>query len=497
MFERTKRFLSDTWRLAKATYGEQLSLTSTRGWDRIGSSGVGLTEDQTLTIAANYACRRNIAYDTAKIPFKMLEYGVNAAGLETRTKIDGDSIAYIFNTQFNPNMTAFVGRSLMKDWQVGIGNAYAEIVRDETDMARELYPIHPSRVTPRRFLGTDRFEFVVRLNSGKTITLPEDRMLHLIGYSADGRFGIPMVQMMMNTLGLTSALELFLKKFYENSARPGAVITSVNTLGPDTRKELYKEFNAEYGGADNAGKTLVLDLGLDVKWFESNFKAMEMTDLKQMQKNDIAMLYRMPMIKLQDAQRAQGWSTLEQLESSYVGDTLLPWLVSDEQEIHRQLMKPFGIFEGYADSIAAHFETKGLLRGDITTRAAFCESMENGGAMSPNERREIEDMNPLDEPMANETFIQSAFIPLKMAGQAVTAQVEAAKNPPTSPQTASALENMRLKAALQIAESALATVQTDEDREAALLAIQDTVTVSEKQIKSFANASRIRLNGVH
>lgn len=408
---------------ATASYGGSYGLTRSdfgppSYWTNF--NGVpSLSDDQALTITTNYACRRNIAEDTAKIPFKMLRYGKNAAGLETRTAIEGDSIAHCMTVQANPFMTGFVFRSLMEDWAVGIGDGWAEVVRDSGDVIREMYPIHPSRVNARQAKkkANGFYTFKIWNDNGTTTTIDEEDMFHLYGYSQDGRFGIPIVQMMMNSLGLTSAIELFLKKFYENSARPSCVLTTDETLSISARDALRKQWAEAYGGPVNAGKTVVMDNGMKITDFKSDFKAMELTDLKKLQKNDIAMAYRMPMNKLQDIEQAQGWSTLDALESNYVNDCLMPWLVRFEQETHRQLMKPYGEFAGYGPDIQAHIETKGLLRGDVKTRMEYLRARFAMATITPNEVRELEDENPSDDTSANKLFIQGAFVPLDMAGK--------------------------------------------------------------------------------
>lgn len=411
--------IRNAWRAFAGTFGTENYGTAPAYWWPLGSVA-SLTDDQSLMIVANFACRRNISEDTAHLPFKMLQYATDDAGLPTRTPIEDDTIAYCLQSQPNPFMTAAKFRATMQDWKIGIGNAWAEVVRNERGEVKELWPIHPSRVPIGMAVkkADGSYTFKILNDNGKPPTLiDEDDLFHLYGYSLDGRFGIPVVQMMMNSLGLTSALETFLKKFYENSARPSCVITTAETLSKESRDELRKQWTEAYGGPLNAGKTAVLDHGLEVSDFKSDFKAMEMTDLKKLQKNDIAMAYRMPMWKLQEIAGAQGWSTLSGTQTDYVLSCLLFQIVEWEQETQRQLMKPYKNFAGYPKDIQCHIETKGILRGDIQERVAFCESMQNTGAMSPNERRVLEDMNPVDEPMANETFIQAGFVPLRMAGE--------------------------------------------------------------------------------
>lgn len=52
--------------------------------------------------------------------------------------------------------------------------------------------------------------------------------------------------------------------------------------------------------------------------------------------------------------------------------------------------------EEQKENYFAKFSTGGLLRGDTAARTAYYQGMVNIEAMSPNEVRELEDMNPYD-----------------------------------------------------------------------------------------------------
>jgi HK97 family phage portal protein len=219
---------------------------------------------------------------------------------------------------------------------------------------------------------------------------------------------------MNNSLGAAKAAQIFARKFYENGAMPSGVLETEQVLKQEVRDGLKQAWASQYSGAENAGKTPVLEAGIKYKELTLPMSDMQFIETRRFQKEEIASWFRMPLYKLQEIGRAQGWSTLDAQETDYVGSCLLPWVLRLEQEIKRQLM------QNYDAEVYPHFELKGLMRGDAKTRAEFCNAMQDHGAMTPNERRMYEDMEPIDDPAAEKLYINSTMIPLEDAGQAQT-----------------------------------------------------------------------------
>ena len=68
----------------------------------------------------------------------------------------------------------------------------------------------------------------------------------------------------------------------------------------------------------------------------------------------------------------------------------MPYIEGWQQAIHRDLLT-----EPERTRYYAHFRTQALLRGAHASRAQFYQSMQQIGAMSPNDIRGLEDRNPI------------------------------------------------------------------------------------------------------
>ena len=125
---------------------------------------------------------------------------------------------------------------------------------------------------------------------------------------------------------------------------------------------------------------------------------------REFQVVEIARWFRMPPHKVQHLAKA-AFRNIEHQSIEYVVDTLLPWMRRWEQEINRKLIPA-----GQRPSRFVEHLVDGLLRGDSAARSKFYREMFMIGAMSPNEIRERENMNPIEDEGGDKFFV-----PLNMA----------------------------------------------------------------------------------
>ncbi|MDV7397703.1 phage portal protein, partial [Arthrospira platensis SPKY1] len=83
--------------------------------------------------------------------------------------------------------------------------------------------------------------------------------------------------------------------------------------------------------------------------------------------------------------------------------TMLPWIKMWEEELNFKMLTPAERDRG----LEFKYSVKGLLRADVSTRANFYQTMTNVRAITPNEIRDLEDMNPAEwgsEPLMSRNF---------------------------------------------------------------------------------------------
>lgn len=397
--------------LLKRIISPRAEADSERGWStgevfKQSLAGERVSPSRANAVSTYFACVRNISEDCAKLP--LMVYRRLARGKERAVDF---SLYPILKTSPNPQMVSMVFRETLTSWALGWGNAYAEIVFDAGGRVRELYPIHPSRVRADRD-SRGGMLYRVRNNDLTESVLSSDRVLHLHGLGADGAQGYSIAQVAAESLGIALASQTFAATFYGNGTHVGGVLETPKALKPEARANLRDSWKNAYGGSYNAHKVAVLEEDLKWKPITIPLADAQFLETRRFQHEEVARWFRMPLSKLQDSQRAQGWSTLDALNTDYVTDTLTPWLVRWEQECMRKLLLP-----AEQSVFFIEHEIKGMMRGDHDSRSKYYRERFNLGSLTPNEIRELENENPISDPAADLTYIQGAMVPLEKAGQ--------------------------------------------------------------------------------
>jgi hypothetical protein len=211
-------------------------------------------------------------------------------------------------------------------------------------------------------------------------------------------------------------------------------LTHPNKLSEAGKENLKKSWNAEHQGLSNAHRTAVLEEGLDIKAIGIPNDNAQFLESRKFQLGEIARLLHIPPHMLADLDRAT-FSNIEHQGIEFVTYTMTPWLVRWEQTCSRKLLFPFE-----RDIFFFEFLVDALLRGDSTSRAAYYKELFYMGVMSPNDIREKENMNPIEDENADKYFVQQNMIPIELSGKQPAVK---SPSPPASPDSESVDETVR------------------------------------------------------
>jgi len=382
------------------------------------TAGTLVSPQGALALSAYYACQRNIAEDLGKIPpfvFKRRE-------TQGRDKDFDHPVHKLLRVSANAEMSSQVFIETMTAWAVGWGNGYAEIRRSGAGVPIELWPLHPFRVLPKRYPNGELYYSISNVNAISSSFLnpatqsklasenidPFD-ILHVHGLASDGVTGYSIAQIGAESIGEGLALQDFGSTFFANALVSNGVLESApdaKKQGPDRLKMLREQWD-DRAKSKERHKPIILDPGM--KWVPLSIPndQAQWIESRQFKVEEIARWFRMPLSKIQHHLRAQGWSTLEQLNTDYVVDTLTPWAVRWESEIQRKLFR-----ESETDHYAK-FQFNSLMRGDQRSRGEFMRTLVNIGALSPNDVLDLEDMNPYEGEGGDEHYMQSNMATLE------------------------------------------------------------------------------------
>ena len=389
-----------------------LSATDEKAWDPSlwnlagaqSLSGESVTEESALTYSAVYNATTLIAGTVGALPLHLMRKKTRGG-----TQIaDNRPIYRVLHDQANEYMTAMAFRECMMAHVLLWGNGYAEIVRNELGDVKALWPIPPNRV--RVTMEGGRLVYKIRVDR-KDIVLPRERVLHVPGLGFDGFMGYSVVGMARKSIGLGMALETFGSLYFGQGTHPGTIISHPGKLTDSAHKNLQDSLMTAYSGLGQSHRLLLIEEGMKVEKFGVPPEDSQFLQSRQHQIPEIARWFNLPPHKLKDLTKSS-FSNIESEQISFVTDSILPWLIRLEANYNMQLLRPN---EAGRQKLYFKHVVEGLLRGDSASRAAFYSTMFGIGAMSVNEIREKEDMNPVEG--GDEHFVPMNMTTLEEAGK--------------------------------------------------------------------------------
>lgn len=374
--------------------GEISDLSNPANWLMSGLTGVTTSDagvnvgpESALRFSAYYAILRAISEDVAKLPLKL--YKADSSGRGRSIKRDDPRYRLLHDTP-NSEMTAMAFREMMTMWALGWGGGIAWIERSPSNDPKALWPIHPRRVEFVRRESDRAVFWKIHDEDGfnEPIAVPDEDVVHIRGFG-EGPIGYSLLGVAANAIGLGLAAQRFGSAFYKNGTQIGGVLTHPKTLSETALARLRESWTARHGGSGNAGKPAILEEGMTFTPHSVNPDEAQFIETRKFQIEDLCRFGRIPPHKIQHLERAT-FSNIEHQAIEYVQDTLMPLFVRWEQELNRKLLFPSErgwFFEHNADA---------LLRGDSQARAQAQKLRLESGAMSPNDIREQENMNPIE-----------------------------------------------------------------------------------------------------
>jgi len=400
-----------------------LALTDEKAWDRSlwnlrtaqSLSGEQVDEYTALHYSAIFNAVSLISGTVAALPLHL----IRRRGKST-IHADNLPLYHVLHSKANPYMTAMALRESMMSHILLWGNAYCEIVRDNKGDILELWPITPNRVKVE--MNNGQIIYRIKMDRDGDVYLPRTRVLHVPGLGFDGFMGYSVVSMARKSIGLGMAMETFGALYFGNGTHPGVVVSHPGKLTEEASKRLSGSLTEGYAGLGKSHRLLLLEEGMKIEKIGIPPEDSQFLESRQFQIPEVARWFNLPPHKLKDLTKSS-FSNIESEQISFVTDAILPWLIRLEQNYAMQLLTDGELKQRlYFKHIV-----EGLLRGSSTDRAEFYRKLWHLGAMSINEIREKEDMDPIDN--GDEHFVPMNMVPLSKIDEFMDKRQEGSNEP--------------------------------------------------------------------
>jgi len=357
------------------------------------ASGIPVNTRSALGVPAFWAGVNFLSGTLAGLPVHV--YRESRQGERRRVK---SGVAPILHDAANDEMSSFDWRKSVFDMVFTRGRGVTYIERTNAGRIVNLWPLDIAYVTVKRQDGRKVYEY--KEPAAEVIDIPfmleSDMLQHIspVGRCADA-------------IAMAIAATKYGSKVFNNGGVPPLVLQGPfqSAQGAMRASDDIRDAMAR-GSAEGERNVLAMPLGHELKPVGLNAEQMQLLELKRFSVEEIARILQLPPVFLQDLTHGT-FSNTEQQDLHFVKHTIKRWIEQAEQEMNLKLF-------GRGSSQYVNFNIDGLLRGDFRTRMeAHATSIQNG-IRTPNEVRELENLE--SKPEGDRLMIQGATVPISEAG---------------------------------------------------------------------------------
>jgi HK97 family phage portal protein len=347
-------------------------------------AGVTLTPDEALGLSAVWACCHVITKAISSCYF-----GVYA---DSRRRIIAEDhpVEFLLNSRPNPEMTAIAFKESVLFSALLWGGGFAEIVPDNAGRVKELWPLLPGTIFPRRgypeFSDSTElvYEYRPQFGKGERKILPASRVFHMRGPSLSGYLGENMVARGARILANALAAERMVGSYYANGTVISGTLETPLTLDDAGFNRLKTDWKESHNGPDRAHKIAILEGGTTYKPLQVDAVKAQLIEARQFSVEEICRFFDVPPHKIQHLLRSTN-NNIEHQGIEFVRDSLTPWALRFEQECDYKLFSP-------RNPRYTKLDTAWLSDGDSKTRAEANQILRRNGVIDADEWRDREGM---------------------------------------------------------------------------------------------------------
>ena len=308
----------------------------------------------------------------------------------------------------NPEQTSFTFLHTAMVHQLSWGNFYAEIERDRSRRAEFLWPLSPDRVKVRRVQPgeklrvhgwdnrrmtpeTGRIIYEVRTDDHRRpILLDRDKVFHPPGLGFNGLQGFSVLRRARESLGIDVASQRFVAAFFGNHAVPAGFLNVPEGTDTDAEDKLILSLEQRHENAEQAHRLGVLPAGVTFQKITTDPVDALMMEVRRFTTEEWARWLNIPIHFLKDLTHSGTRANVTQETLSLATHTIRPWHVRFEQEFARKLLT---VEERKGRRYYFEARTDSIVRSDLLTRYKAMWQAVQGGWMSVNDVRKMDNRN--------------------------------------------------------------------------------------------------------
>ena len=271
-----------------------------------------------------------------------------------------------------------------------------------------IWPLDPTKTVVKRIGGKIFYQYYTNgINSGgiPDKDYPAADIIDVpFMLKADGVCHYGPIAQAAKAIQLALSMNDYGSNFFAGGGVPPLALEGPLPTGPDGMRRAQADIKRSVDAAKSANEPVFpIPAGYKLNPVGLDPAKSQMVDARRFQIEEIARVYQLPPVFLQDLSRAT-FSNAEQQDLHLVKHLIGQWAEALEGELN---LKLFG--RGNNSRYVEH-NLDGLLRGDFKSRMeGYGQSVQNA-IRTPNEIRALENLQPLPE--GDKLYIQGATVPL-------------------------------------------------------------------------------------
>jgi HK97 family phage portal protein len=293
-----------------------------------------------------HRCINLIASSLANIPWKVFYVAENE-----RVELKNHPLLKLLSSP-NPISSGSIFFESLAAFKLISGNSFMLVVKPEGDNPKELYSLRPDRVK----IITDKFGNIIgyQYKSGdREINYPVDKVtgkskiLHLKTFNPlNDYYGMSPIEAAAYSIDQHNNAGEWNQSLLENGAKPSGALVfknpdgSAGSLSDEQFRRLKNQIEEEFSGAENAGKPILLEGGLDWKEMSLSPKDMDFIECKHSSARDIALAFGVPP-QLLGIPGDNTYSNLSEARLSLWEQTIIPLMEDIKNGLNHWLVPMF------------------------------------------------------------------------------------------------------------------------------------------------------------
>ena len=366
---------------------KQVDNSSNTSITSLFSKGTTISEETVLKLPTVQSCKELISSTIAQLPiylYKETEDG-------SVEKIVDDYRLKLLNEEPNEFQTAYNFKKQIVNDYLFYGASYT-YVEKERNHINELNNLKTKDIRVDKYVK-DGFKVVdadinlVSMEEGRNVnnkilsTFKPYECIVVLKDSTDGITSKGILHYGRDVFKVALEEKTYTSTIYKNGALPLGVLKTQGRLTNSALQKLKASWRSLYVGSENAGKTVILEEGLDYHPVSLKPGDLLLTENRKDVVSDICKLFNLPE-SLVDVSKIK-YGSLEQNNIQFLQYTLNPILTSIENGLNKTLLLESEKSQGYFFA----FDTSEVLRSTDKEKYEAVKVALDSGIMSINEAR--------------------------------------------------------------------------------------------------------------